>query len=141
MFCFPLPLTCQHPGVDFTGSQNDRDDYCLEQGNDDYCYNACAIPYGADFTLVNYWRNPDGNIHYDPWFDENNKVFEHTTRSVLGKAPETMDLPSQYGTNPIPQHKPKTHIDNMTRIVSKSRPQDICWRHGGKTTRRPMAAI
>ncbi|KAH0021294.1 hypothetical protein KCU78_g6188, partial [Aureobasidium melanogenum] len=85
-------------GIDFTGSQKDRNDYCLESGNDDYCYNACAIPYGADFTLVNHWKDPStGDIRYDPWFDEQGRTFKHTTKSVLGKDPETTNLPSQYG--------------------------------------------
>ncbi|KAH0167301.1 hypothetical protein KCU67_g3943, partial [Aureobasidium melanogenum] len=84
--------------IDFTGSQKDRNDYCLESGNDDYCYNACAIPYGADFTLVNHWKDPStGDIRYDPWFDEQGRTFKHTTKSVLGKDPETTNLPSQYG--------------------------------------------
>jgi len=85
--------------VEITGPQKDRDDYCLEPGSDDYCYNACAIPYGADFILVNNWVEPGSKeIHYDPWFDENKKTFEHTTKSVLGKESETINLPSQYGT-------------------------------------------
>lgn len=85
-------------GVDITGPQKDRDDYCLEPGNDDYCYNACAVPYGADFTLVNYWKDHGSDIvRYDPWFDENDKTFKHITKSILGKEPETAYLPSQYG--------------------------------------------
>jgi hypothetical protein len=100
--CFFVSLISTHAdrqqGVDITGPQKDRDDYCLEPGNDDYCYNACAIPYGADFTLVNNYKNPgEDEIHYDPWFDEKKKTFKHITKSVLGKEPETTNLPSQYG--------------------------------------------
>ncbi|KAG9653462.1 hypothetical protein KCU64_g7872, partial [Aureobasidium melanogenum] len=84
-------------GVEITGPQKDRDDYCLEPGNDDYCHNACAIPYGADSTLVNYWKDSkNDDIRYDPWFDEKGKTFEHITKSVLGQKPEKTNLPSQY---------------------------------------------
>ncbi|KAH0402608.1 hypothetical protein KCU89_g2977, partial [Aureobasidium melanogenum] len=99
-------------GVEITGPQKDRDDYCLEPGNDDYCYNACAIPYGADFTLVNYWKDSkNDDIRYDPWFDEKGKTFEHITKSVLGQKPEKTNLPSQYGRYPSPGHK--TYVGDM----------------------------
>ncbi|KAG9778752.1 hypothetical protein KCU95_g12230, partial [Aureobasidium melanogenum] len=82
----------------------DRDDYCLEPGNDDYCHNACAIPYGADSTLVNYWKDSkNDDIRYDPWFDEKGKTFEHITKSVLGQKPEKTNLPSQYVGTPAPR--------------------------------------
>ncbi|KAH0167402.1 hypothetical protein KCU67_g3901, partial [Aureobasidium melanogenum] len=98
--------------VEITGPQKDRDDYCLEPGNDDYCYNACAIPYGADFTLVNYWKDSkNDDIRYDPWFDEKGKTFEHITKSVLGQKPEKTNLPSQYGRYPSPGHK--TYVGDM----------------------------
>ena len=78
---------------------NNRDDYCLARGDDDYCHNACAIPYGADFTLVNYWKDPiSSDVRYDPWFDDNDKTFDHTIRSIAGEKAEKMTLPSQYGS-------------------------------------------
>ena len=109
---FLLAIACSHgwqlvvdsewTGIDFTGSLAGKQDYCLEKGDNDYCYNGCALPYGPDFLLTNYWRDKgdkDFNIHYDPWFDEDPKRRSERTVAVNKRAKKTVVrlIPSQYG--------------------------------------------
>ncbi|KAI1847023.1 hypothetical protein JX266_006898 [Neoarthrinium moseri] len=79
--------------------------------------NECGRAYGVPFILVNDIKDSEARAlpnerRWDPWFDSQNQLFEHT---IISQAPpagqagapyiKTTVIPSQYGTAPAPGHK------------------------------------
>lgn len=92
--------------VDITGNNLDKDDFLL---GDDQSKNRCGQAYGPGYLLINDISNAEAKQHpnepqWDPWFDRNSQLFEHTVYSS-GQSIATKMLPSQYGYAPAPGMK------------------------------------